>query len=140
MNYGYGIPYQQTNPMIYNQQQRIEPYYQQQVQSRGLDGRIVENVNEVAASEVNMNGSPCVFIKNDLSEIYIKRWNQSGTIDTSVYKIFQDIPEVNIDNKPGNVIQDKLDSFQEKLVTIEEKLNKVLDSKQTTSTRGGAKS
>ena len=82
--YGAYAPYQQI------QQQRFQPQEQYQAmqnqQAIGLNGRIVQVVENINANEVPMDGSMAFFPKQDLSEIYVKGWNADGTIKTIVYK------------------------------------------------------
>ncbi len=71
----------QQNQPLFNQQQSIQP--QQQV---GLNGKVVQAVEQITANDVPMDGSIAVFPKQDMSEIYTKSWNADGTIRTIVYK------------------------------------------------------
>lgn len=93
--YGNYAPYQQM------QQQRFQPQEQfqtmQNQQAIGLNGRIVQVVENINANEVPMDGSMAFFPKQDLSEIYVKGWNADGTIKTIVYK-----PQ--IDNKSAQAV------------------------------------
>lgn len=99
--YGAYAPYQQV------QQQRFQPQEQYQAmqnqQAIGLNGRIVQVVENINANEVPMDGSMAFFPKQDLSEIYVKGWNADGTIKTIVYK-----PQ--IDNKSVQVVNTSLDT------------------------------
>ena len=91
--YGNYAPYQQI------QQQRFQPQEQMLAtqmsgtaqqsmpqQAIGLNGRIVQVVENINANEVPMDGSMAFFPKQDLSEIYVKAWNSNGTLDTVVFK------------------------------------------------------
>ena len=55
-------------------------------QIAGINGRIVQAVENINANEVPMDGSMAFFPKQDMSEIYVKGWNADGTINTIVYK------------------------------------------------------
>ncbi|CDD65915.1 putative uncharacterized protein [Firmicutes bacterium CAG:882] len=104
--YGNYAPYQQM------QQQRFQPQEQypamQNQQTIGLNGRIVQAVENVNANEVPMDGSVAFFPKQDLSEIYVKGWNADGTIKTIVYK-----PQ--IDNKSARAVNTSLDTEKLKI-------------------------
>lgn len=104
--YGNYAPYQQI------QQQRFQPQEQYQAmqnqQAIGLNGRIVQVVENINANEVPMDGSMAFFPKQDLSEIYVKGWNADGTIKTIVYK-----PQ--IDNKSVQVVNAPLDTEKLKI-------------------------
>lgn len=71
---------QQSQP-LFNQQQSIQPQ-----QQAGLNGKVVQAVEQITANDVPMDGSVAVFPKQDMSEIYTKSWNADGTIRTVVYK------------------------------------------------------
>lgn len=71
----------QQNQPLFNQQQNIQPQ-----QQAGLNGKIVQAVEQITANDVPMDGSVAVFPKQDMSEIYTKSWNADGTIRTVVYK------------------------------------------------------
>ena len=113
--YGAYAPYQQV------QQQRFQPQEQmlatqmsgtaQQLmpqQAIGLNGRIVQVVENINANEVPMDGSMAFFPKQDLSEIYVKGWNADGTIKTIVYK-----PQ--IDNKSVQAVNSSFDTEKLKI-------------------------
>lgn len=104
--YGVYAPYQQV------QQQRFQPQEQYQTmqnqQAIGLNGRIVQVVENINANEVPMDGSMAFFPKQDLSEIYVKGWNADGTIKTIVYK-----PQ--IDNKSVQAVNAPLDTEKLKI-------------------------
>ncbi len=69
----------QQQPMQINQQ----PIPQQ---VSGINGRIVQTVENINANEVPMDGSMAFFPKQDMSEIYAKSWNADGTIRTLTFK------------------------------------------------------
>lgn len=104
--YGNYTPYQQI------QQQRFQPQEQYQAmqnqQAIGLNGRIVQVVENINANEVPMDGSMAFFPKQDLSEIYVKGWNADGTIKTIVYK-----PQ--IDNKSVQAVNSSFDTEKLKI-------------------------
>ena len=55
-------------------------------QIAGINGRIVQAVENINANEVPMDGSVAFFPKQDLTEIYAKSWNADGTIRTLTFK------------------------------------------------------
>ena len=71
----------QQNQPLFNQQQSIQPQ-----QQAGLNGKVVQAVEQITANDVPMDGSVAVFPKQDMSEIYTKSWNADGTIRTIIYK------------------------------------------------------
>ena len=104
--YGNYPPYQQI------QQQRFQPQEQYQAmqnqQAIGLNGRIVQVVENINANEVPMDGSMAFFPKQDVSKIYVKGWNADGTIKTIVYK-----PQ--IDNKSVQAVNSSFDTEKLKI-------------------------
>jgi hypothetical protein len=61
----------------------MQPIPQQQ--NVGINGKIVDSEDIVKATEVPIGGYG-VFPKADLSEIYIKTWNNNGTTSILTYK------------------------------------------------------
>ena len=54
----------QQNQPLFNQQQSIQPQ-----QQAGLNGKVVQAVEQITANDVPMDGSVAVFPKQDMSEI-----------------------------------------------------------------------
>lgn len=52
----------------------------------GLNGKMVDAVEQITANDVPMDGSVAIFPKKDMSEIYLKSWTPNGTIATVVFK------------------------------------------------------
>lgn len=155
MGYFNGFPNnfqpQPMNPVVLSQQNRLaqmeqaaQPMFQSYPnnpqafippQPQGLAGRFVDDVSTVTANEVALDGSPSVFVKKDLSEVYLKRWNQNGLIDTVVYKIQAEDPLIQLNKEETTPsIEDTLNKlfepFQQRLSSIEDKLNKALAVKK----------
>lgn len=80
---GYNTPmsYQQYgnyNPYIqqqrgYQQQEIPVQQYQPVQQQIGINGKVIQTVENITANDVPMDGSVAFFPKNDLSEIYAKK-------------------------------------------------------------------
>lgn len=104
--YGNYAPYQQMQQQRFQPQEQFQTMQNQQV--IGLNGRIVQVVENINANEVPMDGSMAFFPKQDLSEIYVKGWNADGTIKTIVYK-----PQ--IDNKSVQAVNTPLDAEKLKI-------------------------
>lgn len=83
------IDYQQNMPNTYQQNQIVQ----------GINGKIIEEMSQITANDVPMDGSVAFFPKQDLSEVYAKSWNADGTIRTVTYKPV-------LDNEPKNVPTD----------------------------------
>lgn len=104
--YGNYAPYQQILQQRFQPQEQFQTMQNQQ--TIGLNGRIVQVVENINANEVPMDGSMAFFPKQDLSEIYVKGWNADGTIKTIVYK-----PQ--IDNKSVQAVNTSLDTEKLKI-------------------------
>lgn len=114
------------------------PRYPQQEFVAGISGRQVQNISEINANEVPMNGSMAYFPKNDMSEIYVKGWNADGTIKTIVYKpytepkINQEVNsttntenfEIRLSEKVTEGIMDKFNELFEKIEELEAKMQR----------------
>ena len=97
MNNPYQAP-MMNNPYIQSQNPYMDRMnflqsYQQSLQQQpmsqqivGINGRIVQAVENINANEVPMDGSVAFFPKQDLTEIYAKSWNADGTIRTLTFK------------------------------------------------------
>lgn len=73
--------YQQYQPMIPQQM----PQMQTPQMRTGITGRMVKSVDEIAPSEVPMDGTVAFFPAQDGSVIFAKGWNTDGTISTIEY-------------------------------------------------------
>lgn len=59
---------------------------QQQQQAQTLTGRFVSDFSEVAANDVPMNGSPSIFVKQDMTEAQARFWTPDGQIKVIPFK------------------------------------------------------
>ena len=79
------MPQQQISNMQAQQmQQQPQMFNNQNMALNQLNGKIVENKDIVSVTEIPVGGYG-FFPKADLSEIYLKMWNSSGTTDTIYY-------------------------------------------------------
>lgn len=147
----------QYNPMAnvqrFQSQEQIQPQIQQSMpqQIAGINGRIVQAVENINANEVPMDGSMAFFPKQDLSEIYVKGWNANGTINTIVYKPYTEPNNnqtvnsmVNAENakftlsdESTEVFMKKFDEIFNKFEELESKISKNSTSQRKTSTAKG---
>lgn len=84
--YGNYAPYQQMQQQRFQLQEQYQAMQNQQ--AIGLNGRIVQVVENINANEVPMDGSMAFFPKQDLSEIYLKGWNADGTSNKTAIFLF----------------------------------------------------
>lgn len=124
------------NPMM-NAQQRLQqmemqyPQYAQQNQFMpqaqqpiGLVGRAVNDFSEIKADDVPMNGTPAIFIKNDMSEIEVRVWGKDGLIRPTSYKPILEQNAVEATNTP----QMDLNSLNEDVRALREDILARLDA------------
>lgn len=104
-NYGY----QNFTPQP---QQMQQPIQQSTIPQYNLNGKIVDGIEMVKATDIPLGGYG-VFPKADLSEVYIKSWNNLGQSNIITYKpiIQQDAP-LEVDNSQ---LLSKIESLEEKL-------------------------
>lgn len=142
----------QYNPMAniqrFQSQEQIQPQIQQPMpqQIAGINGRIVQAVENINANEVPMDGSMAFFPKQDLSEIYVKGWNANGTINTIVYKPYT-APKDNQTNSMANtenakftlsdesteLFLNKFEELSEKIGQLEDRFDKSLGTQRKSS-------
>ena len=89
----------------------------QQNQIMGQNGKVVDGEDVVRATEVPIGGYG-IFPKADLSEIYLKTWNNNGTTSIVTYKA-----EKNAGMPPQNaitldVIAQKIDALENKIASL----------------------
>ena len=104
-NYSYGNMYQpqQAQPAV-----------------AALQGKVVDSVDMVRVNEVPFGGFG-VFPKGDLSEIYVKSWNNNGTTQINTYK-----PVPVEETKEAKEISSR-DELLEKINALNEKLDALMN-------------
>jgi len=139
-NPGYNAyPYNPWANMQRMPQQEQFQSISQPVQS-GINGKIVSDINAIAANDVPMDGSVAIFPKNDLSEIYAKQWASDGKISTVVFKPVQSESPSNLSadeqkakfglsDDVTEVFMQKFDELFEKIEQIEKSIGKNSASK-----------
>ncbi len=143
----YYNPSYYMNSYPYNNQyplpiQQLQPSYQmpqtvgtqsQNIQSSSLNGKIVDSEDVVKATEVPIGGYG-IFPKADLSEIYIKSWNNNGTTSVITFKpVTPDPSTTQKDNgemtklllQKIEVLDNKLDMFLSQPVEQPQRMNKM---------------
>lgn len=86
----FGNPYQYYSPLVYNQPNLLGG---QQV--KNLQGKQVDNVEVVKATEIPFDGSVSYFPMFDGSAIFTKQLMQDGTSKINIYKpiTFEEVKE-----------------------------------------------
>lgn len=145
-------PYMDRMNFLQNYQQSLQQPIQinQQPmpqQIAGINGRIVQTVENINANEVPMDGSMAFFPKQDMSEIYVKGWNANGTINTIVYKPYTEPggsnagnPTADIENakftlsdESTQLFLNKFEELSEKIGQLEDRFDKSLGTQRKTS-------
>lgn len=96
-----------------------------------IAGRIVNNAQEISASDVPMDGK-AVFVKADNSELYVKQWNPNGTIQTVTYKPCE---EEQWTNTPQTQNSGQYEAITSKLNDIYERLNDIVPKRTKKETQ-----
>lgn len=158
-------PYMDRMNFLQNYQQSLQqpvagmqmPLTNQQAmpqQPAGINGRVVQAVENINANEVPMDGSMAFFPKQDMSEIYVKGWNADGTIKTIVYKPYtapKDNQTVNpmantenakftLSDESTELFMNKFDELSEKIGQLENRFDKSLGVQRRiskTQSKGG---
>lgn len=131
---GYNTPmsYQQYgnyNPYIqqqrgYQQQEIPVQQYQPVQQQIGINGKVIQTVENITANDVPMDGSVAFFPKNDLSEIYAKKWNSDGTICTVLFKpILNNKSTETVENSEINSTEKLTKTVMERFDELEKRID-----------------
>lgn len=150
MNNGYNQqmqnPYQQRMDFLQSYQQTLQQPVQQMQQMQipvSLNGKIVPSVEVITANDVPMDGSVAVFPKQDMSEIYVKFWENNGTIRTIVFK---PLLEQNTSNLSQTEEKPKFDlseasttAFMERFDSLEKQINDLMTKSMTKTAVSRAK-
>lgn len=145
-------PYQQQNnyqpmqnqyiPQMGQYQQNFQPQIQQIQQPIGLVGRAVNDFSEIKADDVPMNGTPAIFVKNDMSEIEVRIWGKDGLIRPTLYKpiLEQNNSEAtNIPQTDFNALNEDVRALREDIKGVREMIEKSMNVPTQKSTSSRAK-
>lgn len=120
-NYLGNYPYNYANqyvPQPQPQQFISQPMAPQTQQPQSLNGKIVDSEDVVKATEVPIGGYG-IFPKADLSEIYIKSWNNNGTTSIITFKpIIQEVKEPQIIEDNSLKIIERLNALDAKIDSL----------------------
>lgn len=138
------IPYMQPRFQQPEVQVPVQQVQQQtpQVQQmpRGLNGMVVQAIENVTADCVPMDGSAAFFPKQDLSEIYVKSWCADGTIRTLTYKPVQpNTPkevQADTDKMASGLAQNVTEVFERYFNELSEKIDRLELSIARPGTKG----
>ena len=132
------LQYQQTL-----QQQQIQ--MQPQQMPIGLNGKMVDVVDQITANDVPMDGSVAIFPKKDMSEIYLKSWTPNGTIATVVFRpvmeesnnsaSVQESLKVGLSDEVTEVFMQKFDELAKKIEELEKSMTKPMTKTTVSRTK-----
>ena len=123
MNFYPQSSFNQYGMMQPNYQMQYQPQQMQQVQTQqNLPCRYTNDFNSLTANEIPMDGNYAVFLKNDMSEVQLKKWNANGGIDTLIFapKIIE--PEKAVEKAPS-----ELETLNNRIINLENSLVARLD-------------
>ena len=127
--------FQQPEPM-----QTVQQVQAPQQQARGLNGMVVQSVDNVTADCVPMDGSAAFFPKQDLSEIYVKSWNSDDTIRTIVYRPIELTAgdrktDSGLSESATEVFQKRFDELFGKIEQLEQTITSSMTKRPTSMTK-----
>ena len=133
------IPYMQPRFQQLEVQVPQQPPQAQQMPG-GLNGMVVQTIENVTADCVPMDGSAAFFPKQDLSEIYVKSWCADGTIRTLVFKPVEITGNTNKNDSglPENataIFEKRFDELFGKIEQLEQTITNSMAKKPTPSTK-----
>lgn len=133
------IPYMQPR---FQQQEVQVPQQPPQAQQMpgGLNGMVVQTIENVTADCVPMDGSAAFFPKQDLSEIYVKSWCADGTIRTLVFKPVEITGNTNKNDSglPENataIFEKRFDELFGKIEQLEQTITNSMAKKPVSATK-----
>lgn len=125
------MPYMDRLSQLQAMHQNLQP--QMQNQFSALNGRIVDSPENIAASDVPMDGSFAIFPKRDMSEVYIKYWTGEGKIATVSFKQSSDTDGGNTSPAAEQLRFDEINKclvgIQERMDSLSNRLDEVLKSR-----------
>lgn len=99
-------PYQQPQ---YGNFQQYQPAMQPNNVNIGINGKIVNDFNEITIKDIPTDCSPAFFIKSDYSEIQSRRWSDTGNVIPMTYKAVG--TSENAQNGPFDQLNARLDEI-----------------------------
>ena len=116
-------PMQYGNQFFQQQMQQVQPRIQPEQfisnnKTIGLQGKIVDNVDVVKATDIPLDGSVSYFPLTDGTAIVTKQLQQDGTSKIIVYKPSED---KNVDNVTAFITSNELEDRLSKINTVDYK-------------------
>ena len=130
-----------SNPYMdrYNQLQQFQQNLQGGSQNLQMLGKIVESEDIVKATDIPMDGNMYYFPKADGSMIYSKQWLANGTTRLIAFKPILDVEPNNLPQEDlktdFGAFGDVLDGIQADIKTLNEKIDRLSKSGNTTKAK-----
>lgn len=131
---------QYQNPYMMDrmaQLQAMQQNLQPQPQVMSLNGKVIDSVESITASDVPMDGTFAVFPKRDMSEICLKYWTGEGKIATISFKPVLDTQSVisppEQENQKFDELGAVLEGLHEKVDNLSLRLDEILKTKSSSS-------
>lgn len=128
--YAYPQPQYQVQPSYPQVPQNYPQTPAQQpqlpVQTNTLNGKVVDSIDVVKATDIPMDGNTYYFPKADHTEVYSKRWLANGTTETLIYRIYMEQPKQPEPAPAPFPVEEwtgKLDSIDERVSRLEKTVN-----------------
>ena len=136
----YQNPYQ--NPYMDNRPMNLQQYQQSlQPTNQGMLTRVVDNFESITANDVSMQGGS-LFVKNDGSEIQLRKWTSQGTIETTSYlpqNSILDTQTIKLSTEEEKLkfdaFNDVLEGIQTKVDMLSDKIDEILKQKTTSRSK-----
>lgn len=96
-------------------------------QNHNLNGKIVDGIDVVKATEIPFSGFG-VFPKGDLTEIYLKSWNNNGTTKIITYKPSLEEDTKKEDDAVLSTLLNKIENLEKKIDGLFEKKSPTIES------------
>lgn len=115
------------------QSQNAQPAQMQTI-NYGLNGKVVEQIENITANDVPMDGNVAIFPRRDMTEIYVKNWTPNGTIQTVVFKPVEVVSgnvspteknlKIGLSDEVSEAIFKKFDEISDRFDRLEKSISK----------------
>ena len=97
--------------------------------------RVIKSPNEIRPDEIPMNGAVSLFLQDDLSVIYGKRWTNNGTVDNLRFVLAQDDQKEEPSSDSSKLSINVEELFTRISDMIDEKLSRLAVPEKTTPSK-----
>lgn len=132
--YGYP-PYPDFTSQLNDQYHRGQQNDQNQATSV-IYGRYVNSIDEIFPNEIPMDGTYCIFPKNDLEEIYVKFWTKDVKLISRTFILKQEEPKeptIEPEQATATNVTEYFTKFEEAFDSLKETSNKTTSTLEQVS-------